>query len=111
MAKIKGKEVNIFKDESFVETTKVGDMTFFVFKFYRVIRGETLRIMFARVGDKFYGGMRYTDEMDEKKIEAQIANMVCDGIFEPTSEIELHAKLGRKVELLEGAMLIADFQM
>ena len=55
--------------------------------------------------------MRYTDEMDEKKIEAQIANMVCDGIFEPTSEIELHAKLGRKVELLEGAMLIADFKM
>ena len=63
------------------------------------------------VGDKFYGGMRYTDEMDEKKIEAQIANMVCDRIFEPTNEIELHAKLGRKVELLEGAMLIADFQM
>ena len=109
MAKIKGKEVDIFNDDTLVETTNIGDMGFKVFKFYRVIRGETLRIMYARVGDIFYGGIRYTDEMDEMEIISEIANKVLDGILESTNEIEHHARLGRKIELLDKRILLGDF--
>ena len=107
MAKIKGEEVDIFNDDAVVETTNIGDIVFKVFRFYRIIR-KTHKIMYARVGDNFYGGIRYTDEMDEEEIVSRIKNMVLDGILEPTDEIEFYAKFGFKVELLDRVMLSGD---
>lgn len=112
MGKIKGKEVKLSDLEQYVVTTKIGDMTFVVLKFYRVTKHSGLKIMFARVGEKFYGGMRYDDSMDEENVRFSVANLYMDGKWwDATSDIKLHVNLGRKIEELEGVLLMSDWQL
>ena len=112
MKELKGKEVRLSDLEQYVETTKIGDMTFVVLKFYRVTKHSGLKIMFVRVGDNFYGGMRYDDSMDEEKVRFSVANKYMDGIWwDATSDLKLHENLGRKIEELEGVLLMSDCQL
>ena len=112
MKEIKGKEVKLSDLEQYVETTKIGDMTFFVLKFYRVTKHGGLKIMFARVGEKFYGGMRYDDSMDEENVRLSVANMYMDGVWwDATNDIRIHACYGRKMEELEGVILMSECQL
>ena len=106
MRKIQGNEVDIF---NYNESATVDNADFKVFKFFRVTKASGWLILFTRVGNKFYGGVRYTEDMDEESVCANLANMVMDGYFEPDNEIELHARLGRKVELLDKTFAIIDF--
>ena len=112
MGKIKGKEVKLSDLVQYVETTKIGDMAFVVLKFYRVTKHSGLKIMFARVGEKFYGGMRYDDSTDEEKVRFSVANLYMDGKWwDATSSIKLHENMGRRIEELEGVLLMSDCQI
>ena len=112
MGKIKGKEVELSDLEQYVETTEIGDVTFVVLKFYRVTKHSGLKIMFARVGDKFYGGMRYEDSSDEEQVRFRVASLYMDGEWwDATNDIRLHASCGRKIEELEGFLLMSDCAM
>lgn len=112
MGKLKGKVVKLSDLEQYKETTEIGDMTFVVLKFYRVTKHSGLMIMFARVGDKFYGGMRYDDSCDEEQVRFSVANLYMDGKWwNATSSIRLHASYGRKIEELEGYFLMSDCAM
>ena len=76
------------------------DAVYFV-NVYRVVRGEKLNIMFITFIDdetKVYGGVRYTNDMDEKEIVEYIVAGVFNGIYKPTTEMEHHRLLGRKIE-------------
>lgn len=106
MTLLKGKVVDIFNSETYNETINIGDMYFKVFKFFRVTKESGMLILFARVGEKFYGGMRYDESTNEESLCAGLANMIIDGLFEPTNQIELHARLGRKVEMLDKTFAI-----
>ena len=108
---LKGKVVDIFNCETYNESINIGSMIFKVFKFFRVTKESGMLILFARVGDKFYGGMRYNESMNEECLCAELANMILDGLFEPTKQIELHARLGRKVELLDKTLAITDYSI
>jgi len=107
---INGKVVNPFDCDKYVEKTQIGDMEFKVFKFFRVTKHSGLKIMYARVGEVFYGGMRYLDSTDEESLCSKIANLVMDGkLCDETNSIKLHVSLGRKVEMLDTTILLNDF--
>ena len=112
MRKIKGQEVKLSDLEQQEETTKIGNLTFVVIKFYRVTKHSGMQIMYARVGEKFYGGMRYSESDDEDEVCSSIANLYMDGMLrDATDDIFVHTNLGRKLEELEKARLMCDCRM
>lgn len=101
MGLLNGKVVDIFNCETCDESINIGGKNFKVFKFFRVTKENGMLILFARLGETFYGGMRYDESMDEESLFRDMVKMILDGQFKPTDEIELHARLGRKVEMLD----------
>lgn len=99
---IKGKEVKLYDLEQNAESTKIDDTTFEALKFYRVTKQSGLKLLYARAGDKFYGGIRYDDSVDEEKVRLDVINMYMDGmLWDETSEIRFHESCGRKIEELD----------
>lgn len=111
MKTINSKEVKLSDLKQYAETTEINGMSFTVFKFYRVTKHSGLKIMFARVGDKIYGGMRYENESEED-ILGYLANLYKDGYLQDESDqIRYHENLGRKIEELDKTLLLGDFQL
>ena len=79
-----------------------------VFTFFRVTKNSGLLIMYAKEGDKLYGGVRYDKDMDETQVKFYVANLAYEGELKCNSdELAYHRTCGRKVDEL-GCGVISD---
>ena len=99
-------KINYFEDICpKYEIVDFGGIRSHLFYFYRVKKGN-LKILFAQYGEKFYGGIRYSNDKQELEIMEYLPYEILDGM-KPTNELKLHFTKGRKVQWLKRFDLIS----
>ena len=78
-----------------------------VIEMYRVVKKSGLRIMYAKIDDKVFGGMRYSEDNNEELIKYETAQLAIEGMLRDDRALDYHESLGRKVEEL-GCVLIGE---
>ena len=100
-------KVDIINVEPLNETLLISEgMNSIVFRFFRVFVSEETRVMYAMVGDKFFGGMWYTDKDDEHDVSWQLENMVFDGAFPALTAFDVHSRFDNEVIELHGGVTL-----
>lgn len=89
----------------------IDDVLSYFITFTRVTKKSGLRILYGTYDGNDYGGLRYCKEDDEDLVKWHLANMIIDKELQPCNQgIDFHKSLGRKIEKLNGGVLMLDWE-